>query len=135
MKPVIRRLLRPGLKSFPNPSGRMFCVQARRSTFQRNCKSSTACRKAWQADWMMEVYDNPVVQGLQPKSAIFVPMIVGDEAMGVISLQNIDRENAFSEADLRLLTTLASSMSVALENARLWEQEKLYRKALQRELE
>ena len=83
----------------------------------------------------MEVYDNPVVQGLQPKSAIFVPMIVGDEAMGVISLQNIDRENAFSEADLRLLTTLASSMSVALENARLWEQEKLYRKALQRELE
>jgi serine phosphatase RsbU (regulator of sigma subunit) len=84
--------------------------------------------------WMKE-YDNPVIQGLQPKSAIFIPMIVGGEAIGVISLQNNDQENAFSEADIRLLTTLANSMSIALENARLWEQEKLYRKALERELE
>jgi serine phosphatase RsbU (regulator of sigma subunit) len=83
---------------------------------------------------MME-YHNPVQQGLQPKSAIFIPMIVGGEAMGVISLQNNDQENAFPESDVRLLTTLASSMGIALENARLWEQEKLYRKALERELE
>ena len=39
-----------------------------------------------------------------------------------ISLQNLDREHAFSEADLRLLTTLAGSLSVALENARLFEE-------------
>ena len=38
---------------------------------------------------------------------------------GVISLQNVDRTHAFSEADQRLLTTLAGSLSVALENARL----------------
>jgi len=71
--------------------------------------------------WMDE-YDNPVNIGLQPKSAIFVPMIVGDKAMGVISLQNNDQENAFTEADLRLLTTLANSMTVALENARLFDE-------------
>jgi serine phosphatase RsbU (regulator of sigma subunit) len=70
----------------------------------------------------MEVYDNPVLQGVQPKSAIFVPMIAGAEAIGVISLQNINQENAFSEADLRLLTTLSNSMSVALENARLFDE-------------
>jgi len=86
------------------------------------------------SQWMEE-YGNPVNLGVQPKSAVFVPMILGDEAMGVISLQNNDQENAFSEADLRLLTTLANSMSVALENARLWEEEKKYRKALERELE
>ncbi len=84
--------------------------------------------------WMAE-YDNPVLQGVQPKSAIFIPMIVGHEVPGVISLQNNDQENAFPETDIRLLTTLSNSMSVALENASLWEKEKLYRKALERELE
>ena len=39
--------------------------------------------------------------------------------LGRISLQNLDRTDAFSEADVRLLTTLAASLSVALENARL----------------
>jgi len=70
----------------------------------------------------MEEYNNPVNLGAQPKSAIFVPMIVGDEAIGVISLQNNDQENAFSDADLRLLTTLTNSMSIALENARLFDE-------------
>src|SRR6185503_11437156 len=37
-------------------------------------------------------------------------------------LQNIDRENAFSDSDVRLLQTLANSMSVALENARLFDE-------------
>jgi sigma-B regulation protein RsbU (phosphoserine phosphatase) len=84
--------------------------------------------------WMKE-YGNPVIEGLQPKSAVFMPMIVGKETIGVISLQNNDQENAFASSDIQLLETLANSMSIALENARLWEQEKLYRKALERELE
>ncbi len=61
----------------------------------------------------------PVIQGEPAKSIIFAPLVVRDEAMGVISLQNLDREHAFSESDVRLLTTLAASLSVALENARL----------------
>ena len=73
--------------------------------------------------------------GEVPKSALSVPLRIQGEICGVISLQNVDRENAFSESDMRLLETLANSMSVALDNARLWEQEKLYRKALERELE
>jgi GAF domain-containing protein len=42
----------------------------------------------------------------------------------VISLQNLDREDAFSEQDVRLLSTLAASLSVALENARLFDETK-----------
>ena len=37
----------------------------------------------------------------------------------MISLQNLDRDNAFSDSDEELLTTLAASLSVALENVRL----------------
>src|SRR5262249_61082181 len=40
-------------------------------------------------------------------------------ATGVTLLQNIDREHAFDEDDRRLLATLAGSVTVALENARL----------------
>jgi hypothetical protein len=53
---------------------------------------------------------------------LFVPIFVGGEANGVISLQNLDRENAFSESDVSLLTTLTNAMSVALENARLFDE-------------
>jgi PAS domain S-box-containing protein len=48
-----------------------------------------------------------------------VPLVVAGRATGVISLQNVDREHAFTESDQRLLVTLAGSVSVALENARL----------------
>ncbi|HJW15579.1 MAG TPA: GAF domain-containing protein, partial [Flavisolibacter sp.] len=63
-----------------------------------------------------------VSKGQPPKSALFVPMVVGDVVKGSVSLQNIDKENAFTESDLRLLTTLTNSMSVALENARLFDE-------------
>ena len=49
-------------------------------------------------------------------------LISGGKAFGRISLQNLDRKNAFSDADVRLLTTLAASLSVALENARLFDE-------------
>ncbi len=57
-----------------------------------------------------------------PLSAVFVPLIVGDAVIGNVTLQNVDKEQAFSQADVRLLETLAASMSVALENARLFEE-------------
>ena len=62
------------------------------------------------------------LQGEPAKSAVFVPLATGGDVKGVISLQSLDREDAFSEADLRLLTTLAASLSVALENARLFDE-------------
>src|SRR5439155_14331017 len=56
------------------------------------------------------------------QSGVFVPLTVGEKITGYISLQNVDNENAFSESDIRLLETLANSMSVALENARLFDE-------------
>jgi GAF domain-containing protein len=66
--------------------------------------------------------ESGVSKGLPPKSAIFVPMIVAGEVRGSISLQNVVEENAFSDSDVRLLNTLTNSMSVALENARLFNE-------------
>jgi GAF domain-containing protein/CheY-like chemotaxis protein len=72
---------------------------------------------------MAQRYGNPLaLRGEPAKSILYVPMIVGNEAKGVISLQNLDREHAFNDSDVRLLQTLANSMSVALENARLFDE-------------
>src|SRR5206468_3200187 len=61
----------------------------------------------------------PVTQGEPALAVLVAPLISGDEVRGRLSLQNVDRTNAFTESDVRLLTTLAGSLSVALENARL----------------
>ncbi len=53
------------------------------------------------------------------KSWLSVPSLKGDEVIGVYVAAKLDRENAFTEADVRLLQTIANSMIVALENARL----------------
>ena len=68
------------------------------------------------AERLAAEFHNPVIVGERAKSYAFVPMIVGEQVTGIIELQHMDREDAFSEADVRLLETLAGSMSVALEN-------------------
>ncbi|HEX9277533.1 MAG TPA: GAF domain-containing protein [Casimicrobiaceae bacterium] len=70
-----------------------------------------------------EEYGSTVLPGTQlEKSAVCVPLVAGDQARGLISLVDIEREHAFSDSDVRLLQTLANSMSVALENARLFDE-------------
>ena len=65
----------------------------------------------------------PTLPGtITPKSWLGVPMLVSGHVTGILSVQNVERENAFDESDIRLLQMFAASMSIALENARLYEQ-------------
>ena len=62
--------------------------------------------------------DDPIVPGTEtPKSLVTVPIIARDKVIGSIHLENLDHENAYGEAEVRLLSTVASSMGVALESA------------------
>jgi GAF domain-containing protein/DNA-binding response OmpR family regulator len=72
--------------------------------------------------WFTERGYPNITLGEESKSVLAAPMIVGDELHGRISLQNLDQEDAFGDSDVRLLTTLASSLAVALENARLFDE-------------
>jgi signal transduction histidine kinase/CheY-like chemotaxis protein/tetratricopeptide (TPR) repeat protein len=58
-------------------------------------------------------------QGL---SGVVVPIIGSDRVIGCILLENYEKENAYGESEVRLLQTVASSMGVALENARLFDE-------------
>lgn len=63
-------------------------------------------------------YGHPIFdESEMPKSVLSVPMIVQGVVRGAISLQNVDREYAFDESDLAVLTALACSMGQALETA------------------
>ncbi|MDP3441301.1 MAG: GAF domain-containing protein, partial [Ignavibacteria bacterium] len=65
-----------------------------------------------------------VLEGEMPESFLGVPIIHNQTTTGIITIQDLDRKNLYSEKDGQLLLTLASNMGVALENARLFEETK-----------
>ena len=59
--------------------------------------------------------------GRNTASYLGVPIPSGGQTIGVISVQSTDQEGRFTEADQRLLSTIASALGVAIHNARLFE--------------
>jgi GAF domain-containing protein len=77
-----------------------------------------------------------LVSGRSPKSQLMVPMLVNGQVRGMLTLNDTKREYAFSDSDVRLLETLAASMTVALENARLFDEtQRLLKETEQRNAE
>src|SRR5207344_1852849 len=70
------------------------------------------------------------------KSLLDVPIISGDRVLGSIGIENYEHENAFGDSEVRLVTTVAASMGVALENARLFDEtQRLLKETEQRNAE
>ncbi len=81
-------------------------------------------------------YGSRILGPALEKSSVFVPLIAGDRANGLINILDMHREHAFGDSDVRLLQTLANSMSVALENARLFDEtQRLLKETEQRNAE
>lgn len=60
--------------------------------------------------------------GRSAASYLGVPIPAGGEMIGVISVQTTDQENRFTDADQRLLSTIAAAVGVTIHNARLFEE-------------
>ncbi len=56
------------------------------------------------------------------KSSLLAPMFAGERYLGAVIVKNYERDNAFGDAEARLLSTVAASTGVALENARLFDE-------------
>ena len=67
--------------------------------------------------------------GRSSASFLGVPIPSGGQVIGVISVQSVDQEGRFTEADQRLLTTIATAVGVAFYNAQLFEEARLARAA------
>ena len=71
---------------------------------------------------IMEMGAHKVNDQDTPKSWLGVPITFGDSVIGAISVQSLEQENAFTEADIRLLNTLAANVGAAIQNARLFQE-------------
>ena len=70
--------------------------------------------------------------GFTTKNLIAAPLLVKEQAIGVIELFN--KDGGFSDADLVLLSSIASSASIAIDNARLYR-DAVEKGRLERELQ
>lgn len=66
-------------------------------------------------------YDAIYYDNNPAKSSLTVPLLIGERAIGAISMQDMEIEYAFTENDVRLLSTIAANLAVAIENTRLQE--------------
>jgi GAF domain-containing protein len=57
-----------------------------------------------------------------PLSWIGVPMILGDQALGVMGVQNFHTPRAYDEHDRDLMSAIANQTAIAIQNARLFEE-------------
>ena len=63
------------------------------------------------------------VSPVPPRSALFLPLISGGRAIGIVAAQSRE-PNHFSDQDLRRLTILANQAAAAIANAQLFAQER-----------
>jgi PAS domain S-box-containing protein len=61
--------------------------------------------------------------GQPSRSWLGVPMLLGEDVIGLISVQSYSPD-AFGERELELLSTVADTVAMAIDNARLYEAEK-----------
>jgi GAF domain-containing protein/HAMP domain-containing protein len=68
-------------------------------------------------------YGSRTVEGsASAASYLGLPLQVAKEVIGVLAVENGEETNAFNEQDVQLLTTIAGSVAIAIQNQRLWEQ-------------
>ncbi|GAB4516250.1 MAG: hypothetical protein OHK0046_21260 [Anaerolineae bacterium] len=63
-------------------------------------------------------FPNPLLP--ETRAELAVPMLVGDELIGVLDVQ-ANRLNHFTDEDVRIQSTLAAQLAVAVQNARAFE--------------
>lgn len=112
------------LVSHPSYRGRIVTIPPGQGITGRVAASGQAVR-------LPDVRLDPAYLEIDPtaKSELCVPLLVGRRVLGVINAES-HQLNAFSEADERFLTTLASQLATAIARARLFAET---REALARE--
>jgi GAF domain-containing protein len=70
-------------------------------------------------EWYLQFGHKEFIGHIQP-SWLGVPMMVGERVLGVIAAVDLDKEYAYDELHLEVLSSMASQAAIALDNATLY---------------
>jgi len=56
------------------------------------------------------------------RSGVLAPIFAGKRLIGMLSVENMDIDDAYGDAERRLISTVAAAMGTALQNARLFDE-------------
>jgi signal transduction histidine kinase len=81
-----------------------------------------------------QAYPNaiPVFAEASLASAVAVPIVSGDRAVGALSLVTTNKEKHFSDSDLAILTNIGRQAGIAIQNAQLYERMRFYARQITR---
>lgn len=60
--------------------------------------------------------------GVMAASTLSVPILAGEQALGIVSVQSLEHENVYTQSHQKLLETVATQAALAIQNARLYTQ-------------
>ncbi len=72
------------------------------------------------AEKAISTLESVQVGEVEAASYLGVPLLVGEDVIGVLAVQDPQNPRAYTENDLRLLTTAAAQLAVAVQNSRLF---------------
>ncbi|WP_165842320.1 GAF domain-containing protein [Paenibacillus xerothermodurans] len=105
--------------TFQNKSPKIFESS---NTVLRNTSSMSPSNKILY-DQSLEPFRTTIGKHFKIQSVMCAPLLIKGECIGVMTIDNFTR-SSFNENDLNLLITLSSLAAIALENARLYADEK-----------
>ncbi len=103
-------------------------------TIVRNCLDSQQAYLSEDASTDSKFSLSQSITDFRILSVMCAPLVAGERAVGVIQLDSQDRSKKFTQDDLKLLMGVANQASVALELARMHEEE-VKQQRVQRDLE
>ncbi len=62
-----------------------------------------------------------ILEGRKLRSLLYVPIILGEEAVGILLLGTIDRSRIYSESEIDSYRTMAYQAALTIDNARLYD--------------
>lgn len=107
----------------PDSGGGAVAVAARRGQPVLVADAAADLNQSGCGEWLENAPTAVAAFFLHSRSMLALPVRLGDQTLGVLAVAG-DGPGAFSEDDLFALSTLADQMAVALENARLFDEER-----------